>query len=1087
MNIKIFARIGIILGSTLVGLFLIFLLLPFVLNFFIDKYTPQIVGEINKLTGLSAGLEDVKIVTTPKLTAGLSFKKFELFTPEKEHVFSANDFDVKMSLLPILAKDIRIDVIRLGNAEINLKFDKDGNLDLLRFLPETEQKEESQIAENAVSYLPFGLKLSNHLPDIHVGQYKVVFTDGKDNYTLSGNSTDITNFVFNKSIKIKTDGKVVLKGREQFNYNLNLFNKIMPDIELNELVFNPPEAEKKEQEEYKVDIISILKGLYDYKLTANATVDLKTTPDSIDGNVNVSKLSIIELPDSDINLLFKGQTIDLKSNIYTAKNEISNLSGKVTTGKKPYLDLNFKSDLNISNVLNITKKIALIFNIKDLQTLTASGSLNSNFNIKSDLKTVSSSGYLKIPTAKLYYGLYKVGLDNINANILLDNNNINLQNISFSVLGQPLKIYGKISSDAVADIHISANQLNIKGLLVALGQASLFKENPIYSGTLTMDALIKGKLDKINPVIKLNIANLDLKNIPSDIRVKIPQIAANITSDGTENFSGTSDIKNIKLINPALTVQIPQINAKINQDEITIPQTPVYIEKNKATVSGKIINYLKDKILLDFVSSGDIKSALKGDMNLNKGTLNLSYYTTDLSTIIIPLFDKSKMSFNGKINITGDMTNPILSGNIDVPSLNIPEIPVIMQNLAIKLNGTILHGSATVKDFASGGIKAENISTDFVLKGMAFYLNNLKGTSFDGKINGNIVYNLSNAKTKVEFNGSGMNAEKAIEGAAGIKKALTGTLGFKTNLTLTVLDYNDMIKSMKGNLSFDVKNGAFGTIGRFENFLNAANIVNNVLLKNTVAAITSATGLATTGEFDSITGSMTFSNGWANLSSIKSAGKSLCYYVTGKFNILNCTTNVIILGRLDAPMVAKLGVLGDLSATKLISYIPGFGAATAKYLQLMTSNPKEEKVSEIPMLTNGSNNYKDFKVQFNGGIESKSSVKSFKWLTNPDMTELEQKSLKDSVKDIKSGFNTDVKTHVDNINKTVETGKQNIEDTKKQINDAKEQLRNTAEEYKNLFKSLKSIPQQQTVPVENAESVKTETTQTDSAATQTEE
>ena len=38
-----------------------------------------------------------------------------------------------------------------------------------------------------------------------------------------------------------------------------------------------------------------------------------------------------------------------------------------------------------------------------------------------------------------------------------------------------------------------------------------------------------------------------------------------------------------------------------------------------------------------------------------------------------------------------------------------------------------------------------------------------------------------------------------------------------------------------------------------------------------------------------------------------------------------------------------------------------------------------EKVQEIPALTNGSTNYKDFKVSFNGGIESTSSIKSFKW------------------------------------------------------------------------------------------------------------
>ena len=49
--------------------------------------------------------------------------------------------------------------------------------------------------------------------------------------------------------------------------------------------------------------------------------------------------------------------------------------------------------------------------------------------------------------------------------------------------------------------------------------------------------------------------------------------------------------------------------------------------------------------------------------------------------------DKSKMTFNGNIGITGSMMNPILSGTVNVPTLSIPEIPVIIENLVAKLNG----------------------------------------------------------------------------------------------------------------------------------------------------------------------------------------------------------------------------------------------------------------------------------------------------------------------------------------------------------------------------------------------------------------
>ena len=136
------------------------------------------------------------------------------------------------------------------------------------------------------------------------------------------------------------------------------------------------------------------------------------------------------------NLKFKGNKIDINSDIYTAKNEVSKINGIVKTGKNPNIDMNFKSGAEISNILRIVKDVALIFNIKDLQTLSANGKIDADFNVKSNLKSIKSNGYFKIPNANLYYGLYKIGVDNINADVRLDNNNINIRNIGFSVLNR---------------------------------------------------------------------------------------------------------------------------------------------------------------------------------------------------------------------------------------------------------------------------------------------------------------------------------------------------------------------------------------------------------------------------------------------------------------------------------------------------------------------------------------------------------------------------------------------------------------------------------------------------------------------------
>ncbi len=1039
MNKNFLKKMGIVTVGMLGAVYGLFLIAPFIVTPIVNQYVPTINDEIKKATGLTSQIEDFKLVTTPKLTVGAKVGEFKLLTPDNKKILKAEDFAVKMSLLPLFAKKIEVDLVKLDSLDVELGVNKDGSFEIEKYLIVNEENNTEKSSANVTPIeLPFGLRLSNHLPDIKIGEYDIEFVDNSTGkkYEIEGDKTEITDFVLNKHVKLLAQGKAKFDEREQFVYNVKINNKIMPDLDLHELVFNPQTNEEKKSEtvDFDINILDIFKGIYNNKITANLATDLTITNDGNSGYAKVDNLSIVNLPASCANLKFKGHKIDIDSNIYTAQNEVSTLKGFVQTGKKTNIDLNFKSKVELNNIIKILNAIAMTFDIKDLQTLTANGNLDADFNIKSNLKTINSNGYLKIPSANIYYGLYKIGIDNINANIALANNNIDIKNIGFSILNQPLKLYGKITQDAKSDLHLTAENLSLKGLLVACGQASLMKENPVNSGAVTLKADIVGRLDSIRPTAKVILNNIDIKNIPSNTTLKLPKTNVDIISDG-KTFSGIATSENIRVINPAAGVSIPKISANIKEDVIEITQTPVQVEKINFNVSGKIKNYLTEKITLDFVTSGDIKSTLSGDLNAIKQTLNLIFATTQDSTIVVPMFDKSKLVFNGNVVISGSMMNPILTGTINVPTLSMPEIPVIMEKMTAKLNGPILKGSATVGKFASGGIVAQDCTTDFEMKGENFYLNNLKGSAFDGKINGNIIYNLTNAKTSVDFHGSGLNAEKAVAGAVGISNALTGTLGFDTNLNLCVLDYEEMMRSLSGKLTFKVTDGSFGNIGRLENFFGASNIVSNAILKTTVATLSNLSAVKNTAKFNYISGDMTFSNGWANLNSIKSSGETLAYYVYGKLHLINLSTNVTILGRLDQSVVSLLGPIGELSADKLLSAIPKFGTLTASIANALTTDPRGERTSEIPALSNGSESYKDFKVIFNGGLESTNSIKSFKWLTTVDTSALEpQKNVVETIKSLKTTVGDDV---------------HNVVDT---VKNQKEVLKNTATELKNLFK-----------------------------------
>ena len=126
------------------------------------------------------------------------------------------------------------------------------------------------------------------------------------------------------------------------------------------------------------------------------------------------------------------------------------------------------------------------------------------------------------------------------------------------------------------------------------------------------------------------------------------------------------------------------------------------------------------------------------------------------------------------------------------------------------------------------------------------------------------------------------------------------------------------------------KNGKMGQLGQLGHLLYAQNIIANSVFRTSVNTLIKAVTIKNTGIFDNIKGKMTFSNGWAYITYIKTQGPSMSSYVTGKLNMLNNSADIIILGRLSGEVIKFLGPLGELSVDKVLSYIPGVGEISAK-------------------------------------------------------------------------------------------------------------------------------------------------------------
>lgn len=1062
MKNNIFLKILIFIAVFFMILYLLFLLLPLFFAPFSDKLLETISSEVSK-TGFKVDINELKLITTPKLTAGVKVGEIKVFQPDGKELFLGENFKAKMSLIPLLFGKIEADIISADSVNLNLIVKKDGTYKIVDFIQNIEQDEKTaETPQNQTSLLPFNLKLSNKLPDIRVKSHNISFTDettGKK-YSLTGSNTDITGIVFNKKIKISSVGKLTLDGYEAFTYDVKLLNKIMPDIDINDFITLQGEAveETKPENNIQFNITDAFKALKQNGVKANLVADVTSfgTADNVNlkGKLVLDKMTLISggkpLPESNMSFDFNNNKSKLDLNFYTAANENTKLAGTIVSGKNPNIDLNCKSNATLNSIFNLVGVFAKVAGIKELETLTGSGKLDVDFNIKSNLKKLASSGYLKLSGGYINYGLYNVKIDNIKSDISIDNNNLLINNLGFSVSNTPLTVKGKISSDAVADIAVNTSKLPIKGLLISFGQGALLKDNKFNSGDISLQVNVKDKLTAPKITGKVSVTDLNLKNIPSDTSILLNPLSIDLAS-AKSGFQGDIKSSDVKIVNPALTAVLYSPAFKIDEKKITMNKTKVLFGKNNLTLSGEITDYMSPKVILNFLTEGALNSTLTGNIDLSKSNLNLKYSVLNEGSIVIPMFDKSKAVFTGGIDILGRMENPVLKGTLNLSSINIPEIPVSMKNAVLNLNGTILKGNANVAQFTSGTIVANDIKTDLKLIGNDFYLNNLKGSAFGGNFAGDVIYNIVSGACKVKFSGKNMDALKAIEGAAGIKNALTGTLGFNADISFKGVEYNDMMKTLKGSADFDVEKGYLANLGGLNKLLFAQNIVKNALLSAAAQSVSNSTPIKNASKFEYIKGNMTFSGGNANISKILLSGNSMAYYVSGRYNLLNGTTNVTILGRLSESIVSGLGNIGNLAMSKVTSLIPSLGNLTSSLLKAMNESPKNYNLSLIPSLTPNAPS-KPFVVLFNGGIDSSSSVKSFKWLNDVDTSALDAQN---------AAIQEKVQSVQNQINQTKDTLKNTVEAVKSVDKEqVKEKLKEGAKnQAKDFMKSLLTQPQ----------------------------
>ena len=130
---------------------------------------------------------------------------------------------------------------------------------------------------------------------------------------------------------------------------------------------------------------------------------------------------------------------------------------------------------------------------------------------------------------------------------------------------------------------------------------------------------------------------------------------------------------------------------------------------------------------------------------------------------------------------------------------------------------------------------------------------------------------------------------------------------------------------------------------------------------------------------------MTFNNGIANISSIKSKGDIMSAYIFGTFNLLNNNADLKLRGKLGSEVTESLGLLAYLNPTNLVKANPTMGFMLKAVLLSFVEVVNDDEMNKIPSLSKeaANTNATMFQAVIRGNVEQPVKViKSFKWLTS---------------------------------------------------------------------------------------------------------
>ena len=578
----------------------------------INKFKPEVQKIVKEQANISIDFENAKIITTPLLGAGIKADNIVVKLPDDSILFSADSFKTRVAIPSIFVLTAKVSCLEINKPFVNLEIaDNQFKVmqlveDILNKGKEQQLEKVGQVEQEKSWFNPAWIRIK--VPNIKLENYQVLVNDLKSKHYLKLSGEELSAGYFNgKRVKAKTYAELFSDENKNITANVNI-NTFLP----------PPapalDAEDDPAERIDIPFINPVEMYRKYDLKANLDTKLSINKDlNSYGYFNVEditmKVSHLTLPKSYLRAKTFGQTVELDTNIYPAKDQNITLLGKLNYSSHPKMDLIIKTaEIKFNDMLILGKAFLdslAIYN--ELDRITATGALKADCNIKTNFKKLRSNGSIIVKDGGLNVkGIGKV-LANTNINLILDNNILDIKDSSLFVNESKVDINGKIDEKSVANIDIKADKVPLPVLFNAFAPKQIRNTYNFKSGNATLNLGLNGKLKN---AVTTAIIGLDDLYIGDKLNNFVVQDKAFLG----EFFCNSKVIKG-KLANENFAILLPKTKSSIMVPklEVEVADKNIIIKENKINFNdNSVITYSGE--VLDFEKLKSISFNAKGNV-----------------------------------------------------------------------------------------------------------------------------------------------------------------------------------------------------------------------------------------------------------------------------------------------------------------------------------------------------------------------------------------------------------------------------------------------------------------------------------------